>query len=494
MKVTHICNSQIKILIWVFIFPALVLLIFNVWNITKSYPIIGNKNNAVKINKLAKNESPKSKMDRKHRHRKHLPKIYFAKTHKTGSSTIQNILYRLSLKHNLTVAIPYHNNKLPNNFNWPFKFSLASLRNAPGTVDILANHAVYSDDIVKVFQDNNNISKQATNSNLFSFTILREPVSLFKSTFNYFKNEVSCFKEAQTIENFISNPRKFYTDTDNDHDNGIPSFGMFNLKPEPKDRSCWQLARNHMTFDLGFSEEDRFFSDEEIQRNIEIIDDRFNLVLIMEQFLESMVLLGDALNLEMEDLIYITQNVRHEEQISEKSSTEFLKDIINTKDSNTDYEDYFSDKDNELVEDDFLALMVKEWNHADTILYEHFLNIFEQRKKHYGLEKLKHKISELETMIEATYNKCVALTTKKKKYLADNKEFIPWTPQGVEIKMHVIRKNLTKGSEDYEFCANLLRPETSFVYKLRKRQDMHRIPREKYPSHFVGQLLKNILS
>ncbi|KAK9401084.1 galactose-3-O-sulfotransferase 2 [Crotalus adamanteus] len=35
--------------------------------------------------------------------------VMFLKTHKTASSTILNILYRFSEKHNLTIALPYGN-------------------------------------------------------------------------------------------------------------------------------------------------------------------------------------------------------------------------------------------------------------------------------------------------------------------------------------------------------------------------------------------------
>jgi hypothetical protein len=34
-------------------------------------------------------------------------KVIFAKSHKTGSSTVQNILFRFGLSHNLTFALPH---------------------------------------------------------------------------------------------------------------------------------------------------------------------------------------------------------------------------------------------------------------------------------------------------------------------------------------------------------------------------------------------------
>ena len=61
------------------------------------------------------------------------------------------------------------------------------------------------------------------------------------------------------------------------------------------------------------------------------IENRFDLVLIMEQFLESLILLKDLLNLDFEDLIYITQNVRREKTKNQKINID------------SDYEHYFDE-------------------------------------------------------------------------------------------------------------------------------------------------------
>ena len=68
----------------------------------------------------------------------------FAKTHKTGSSTFQNILFRFGVKHNLTFAMPQNSWMFP--FKAPFNSSLV-LKGpwAPlGEFDVFAFHSVWN--------------------------------------------------------------------------------------------------------------------------------------------------------------------------------------------------------------------------------------------------------------------------------------------------------------------------------------------------------------
>ena len=158
-----------------------------------------------------------------------LPPILFIKTHKTGSSTVQNILYRLALKHDLSVAFPA--GTMANNFYWPNPFKTDYLQNDIRSVDIFANHAVFSKEILKCFPRKHKIPDSSNKGNVFMFTILREPSSLFKSTFNYFKTKVEGFREANSMEEFLSDPKRYFT-TEPAKDVNHPNL--------------WPLARNHL--------------------------------------------------------------------------------------------------------------------------------------------------------------------------------------------------------------------------------------------------------
>lgn len=175
-------------------------------------------------NQKSENQSIYTKYD--------LPPILFIKTHKTGSSTVQNILYRLALKHDLSVAFPA--GSLANNFFWPNKFKTDYLQNDLRTVDIFCNHAVYSDDILKSFPRKRKV---------FKFTILREPSSLFKSTFNYFKTKVEGFRKAGSMEKFLEEPDRYFSREP------AKSASLPNL---------WPLARNHLVIVFVWKIGDKF--------------------------------------------------------------------------------------------------------------------------------------------------------------------------------------------------------------------------------------------
>ena len=65
----------------------------------------------------AKTTSPERQIDAK------FDKILFLKTHKTGSSSLENMMMRIALKYNKTVARPIQTNSLNFNIYAPFKSS-----------------------------------------------------------------------------------------------------------------------------------------------------------------------------------------------------------------------------------------------------------------------------------------------------------------------------------------------------------------------------------
>jgi len=91
-------------------------------------------------------------------------KIFFLKTHKTASSTIENIMMRLCWNYNKTLARPAGDKGI--NFSNYQPFSLKNLRKFNDSAripTIFTQHAIFSKDIDKIYP------KKET----FSFTILR---------------------------------------------------------------------------------------------------------------------------------------------------------------------------------------------------------------------------------------------------------------------------------------------------------------------------------
>jgi len=99
--------------------------------------------------------------------------VVFLKTHKTGSSTIQNVLNRFATRHGCQLAL----NKNPDAhlLNYDRPFSLATIAQASIQPNMITNHMVYSPDVRKLMPTNSRF-----------VTVVRDPYSQLLSSFNYF--------------------------------------------------------------------------------------------------------------------------------------------------------------------------------------------------------------------------------------------------------------------------------------------------------------------
>ena len=114
-------------------------------------------------------------------------KIGFLKTHKTGSSTIQNILLRFGMNRNKFFVLPFFGNLLympnPNQqFNKALVRQQASFRRIMknGNYDIFTMHAKWNHDHI-----NDLLGKE----NVTYFTVLRDPTELLQSMYIYYQFE-----------------------------------------------------------------------------------------------------------------------------------------------------------------------------------------------------------------------------------------------------------------------------------------------------------------
>ena len=98
----------------------------------------------------------------------------FAKTHKTGSSTLQNIFFRFGDKNNLTFAMP--EKVWTFSLRAPFSASMILGQNtwAKGTYDMFIFHSIW----------NYNEVKRILPSAVY-VTLLRNPVDCFESNYVY---------------------------------------------------------------------------------------------------------------------------------------------------------------------------------------------------------------------------------------------------------------------------------------------------------------------
>ena len=116
-------------------------------------------------------------------------KFIFAKTHKTGSTTIQNLLFRYGTNNNLTFVLPKSKWWFFSHYT-SFKASEAEDYSKQGRVqnmtlekNLFAIHSVWNHkEIRKILPEGPAV------------TILRDPISVFESAYSYFGNTPKVFK------------------------------------------------------------------------------------------------------------------------------------------------------------------------------------------------------------------------------------------------------------------------------------------------------------
>ncbi|KAJ7990552.1 hypothetical protein DPEC_G00301530 [Dallia pectoralis] len=210
--------------------------------------------------------------------------VVFLKTHKTGSSTILNILYRYGDSRNLSFGLPIDKQPAlfyPNFFAPHFVEGFRSGR--VKEFHIMCNHMRFKRaEVVKVMP-------QET----FYFSILRNPVAMMESCFTYFKG-IPAFNNMKSLEDFLDNGSRTFN-------NSLPN----NF-----------LAQDLQTFDFGFDNHLGAGTTEDLEMQVALIistvEQDFHLILLTEYFDESMILLRHALCWSLDDVVSFKLNSRRE--------------------------------------------------------------------------------------------------------------------------------------------------------------------------------------
>uniref|UniRef100_K7G7N8 Galactose-3-O-sulfotransferase 4 n=2 Tax=Pelodiscus sinensis TaxID=13735 RepID=K7G7N8_PELSI len=186
--------------------------------------------------------------------------IVFLKTHKTGSSTIVNLLHRFGESHGLRFALPPRYQ-----LGYPQPFQARRVKGyRPGgpTFDILCHHMRFNlPEVQKVMPPDS-----------FYFSIVRDPGALAESAFSYYRAVAPAFRRAGSLAQFLSAPEHFY---------------------DPNERGN-HYARNLLWFDFGLAPPAKL-GPKAVQEVLAWLERTFPLVLLTEHFDESLVLLREAL-------------------------------------------------------------------------------------------------------------------------------------------------------------------------------------------------------
>lgn len=259
--------------------------------------------------------------------------IVFHKTHKCSSSSIQNILLRFARKHELDIVLPKTGNYL--SFGSDL-FKVESLRDTPWQragieYNLFCLHNRWNGAEVRKI-----MKRQDENLPVY-FTILREPVELFVSLWDYM--DLGKITGNKTLEEFALSIRDGHTFMLNRVDN---SFGQ-----------------NQMLWDFGLDPH-LFDDDYAVQSKIEEIESDFDLVLVTEHFDISMVLLKHLLCWNYSDLSSLKLNA-HEPSTKSKLSDEARQALKSWLQADYKLYNHFQDK---------LLTTIKQFGSGDQIVTE----------------------------------------------------------------------------------------------------------------------------
>jgi len=271
--------------------------------------------------------------------------LVFVKTHKTGSTTLSNIILRHAEKNKLLVGLPPQRHWELGGYPDFFREELVDPQ--AERYDVFCHHQRF---------DFENVKKKVTNNSLF-ITILRDPVHQFESGIGFFRDWpfqqwLNDTPRAQLLDKFMENPNFYYNTS-----------------------TPWNFrAKNYMSFDLGLN---HLNTDQQyIDWAIQYIGTIFDLVMITERMDESLILLKEMLCMEsFNDIIYLRLKVR------QNGARYTLKSSTRGK--------------------------IKKWNSLDAGLYRHFSLKLNEKIKLYGEDKMKNDLKEFRKLLKKTEESCV---------------------------------------------------------------------------------------
>lgn len=336
--------------------------------------------------------------------------VVFLKTHKTASSTMQNIFFRFAERTNLTVALP--GAPCDHQFCYPHVFSTHYIHPYTMPPNIVTSHMRFSHSELQRVMPNNTIY----------ITILREPGAMFESLFSYYNQYCETFMRVPngSLKAFLDNPWAYYRPVDSDS----------------------MYARNTLTFDLG-GDKDRLSTDvvKYAKRFAAEIDSVFSLVMIAEYFDESLILLRHLLSWDLEDVLYVKQNMRMPSTKGNLSELQLAK--------------------------------IREWNAIDSVLYDHFNTSLWRQLKELGLECVAREVKLLRRAQEQMVRSCFGGTLPRLRLATEitNKDLRPWQPRSnVAIAGYDLPANMSKilknSGMSQDMCKKMIMPEVQYTKRL----------------------------
>lgn len=330
--------------------------------------------------------------------------LLFLKTHKTGSSTVLNMLFRYGEHNKLSFAFPSGGRS---DFAYPAPFSRRSVAGNPAIscFNVVASHMRFEPE---------EAGRLLPLERVY-FTLLRHPARLFESSFHYYGPSIPLtwhLPGPDKMDAFLRKPRAYYNPQ------------AFNA----------HYLRNLQFFDLG-QDKDMEPSHPAIPGILQSLEESFSLVMLTEYFDESLVLLKDLLCWDLEDVLYFPLNMRDPARTPPALSPAAEK----------------------------LAL---SWNQLDALLYAHFNRTFWRKVDIFGRWRMAWEVAELRRANAMMGEACLDGGGPVKAGLVRDPSLRPWQPAGGAGT--IMGYNLRPGLEEVyqDICRSMLTPEMQYMSKL----------------------------
>ena len=197
-----------------------------------------------------------------------------------------------------------------------------------------------------------------------------------------------------------------------------------------------------MLWDLGLDDID---DEDMVKQKIEEAEDNFDLVMILEKFEESLILLKNELCWDFSDITSIKLNGRVEE----------VKTKLNKTTRN----------------------LLKDFLKSDYLLYDHFYQLFKLKREIFGKQRLKAELNILSSINGETFQTC-SLAQSNKLVGSPRQSWGGKGLQGVEAR--------NKTNED---CLKMTLRERDFVQRVRNIQT-EKIRQKHFPGLVVPTVAK----
>ncbi|XP_037069315.1 galactosylceramide sulfotransferase-like [Pollicipes pollicipes] len=266
--------------------------------------------------------------------------IAFLKTHKCASTSVQNILFRFGERFNLSFVIPRRGHYFRTSH------SMTGYKALPchdPKCNIFAVHTRWN---------HSEISDLMPSDTVY-VSMLREPVSQFKSLYDYVQLE------------------RFY---------GVDINEFVELPAgRRQERHHKFVGVNQMMWDFGLPSTG-MRSEIAIRAKIDQITAEFDLIMLVERFEESLILLKDLMHWGTREVTYLRLNAARDQNASHLKPTtkERLHHILL----------------------------------ADRMLYQHFAGVFDARVRAFGVERMAAEVAQLRAANAALEASCADRPTE----------------------------------------------------------------------------------